>query len=223
MEMKYILFDLDGTISNSYSGIIRSYHRALRDFNIEIRPELDRKLIGPPIVYSMVNYYGLSEEQGSEIVRRYRQYYMEDGIYDFELYPDIREAIMTLAAHGKKLMLATSKPEHMAVKVLEHADLAQYFLFIAGANAEYGSGEPNVRADKIDIIRYLLETNDIKDVENAVMIGDTSFDIRAAKKLGLRSIGVTYGFGAPEELRLSGANFLAQTPMDFVRYIIEQE
>ena len=80
-----------------------------------------------------------------------------------------------------------------------------------------------MRANKIDIIRYCLEANDIKDLENAVMIGDTSFDIRAAKKLGLKSIGVTYGFGAPEELRLSGADFLAASPMDFVRYIIEQE
>ena len=223
MEMKYILLDLDGTITNSYRGIIRSYHRALEDFHIEIRPELDRKLIGPPIVYSMVNYYGLSEEQGQEIVKRYRQYYMEDGIFDYDLYPDIKEAVMTLSAHGKKLLLATSKPEPMAQKVLEHADLAQYFLFIAGANAEYGSPDPGVRANKIDIIRYCLEANDIKDLENAVMIGDTSFDIRAAKKLGLKSIGVTYGFGAPEELRLGGADFLAASPMDFVRYIIEQE
>jgi len=110
-------------------------------------------------------------------------------------------------------MVATAKPEHMAVRILEHFGLADYFCFIAGITQDKSiPDDPNARATKEEVIRYILRTNGILDPENAVMVGDRGGDIRAARMFGLQTIGVAYGYGTEEELRAAGADHIADTP-----------
>lgn len=120
-------------------------------------------------------------------------------------------------------MIATAKPEHMAVQIADHFGLSPYLCFIAGVNNDevLHDGEADTRSNKKEVIEYILKTNDIKDPENAVMVGDRAYDMTAAKELGIQTIGVLYGYGTREELEAAGADYLADSPMDVVRHIIE--
>ncbi len=135
----------------------------------------------------------------------------------------VEEMLQVLYAHGKKLMVATAKPEQMALRVLEHFRLSDYFCFAAGITRDGvgDSEDPNERISKEDVIRYVLRTNGILDPENAVMVGDRGSDILAARQFGLQTVGITYGYGTEEELTMAGADFIAETPMKVAEYIIQ--
>ena len=132
--------------------------------------------------------------------------------------------LKTLRGHDKKLLLATSKPQKMAEKVLEHFGLDDYFCFVAGANSddESSSKELGLRATKEDVIGYVLKTNGILDPENAVMVGDRHWDIRAGKVFGLQTIGVSYGFADPGELEKAGADYIASNPLMVSEIVVQQ-
>ena len=213
MDKRYILFDLDGTLTDSYEGIINAFIYTLEHMGIEPRPDTYRKCIGPPVAWSLQTFYGMNEEQAAEGLRLFREYYDAKGCFENFPYIGIEEMLQVLNAHGKKLMVATAKPEHMAVRILEHFGLADYFCFIAGITQDKSiPDDPNARATKEEVIRYILRTNGILDPENAVMVGDRGGDIRAARMFGLQTIGVAYGYGTEEELRAAGADHIADTP-----------
>ena len=187
---------------------------ALEKFGIK---ENDRKklhpFIGPPLTYSFQTFYGLSEEESKQAVVFYRERFSVKGLYENEVYAGVPEILQTLKEQGKKLIIATSKPEEYTIKILKYFDLYQYFDFVAGATMDGKRGE------KSDIITYALENNHIEDKSKAIMIGDRKYDILGAKENGLDSIGVLFGFGDYEELTNAGATYIAETVDDILKYV----
>ena len=211
---KYILFDLDGTLTNPELGITNCVMYALEKFGIK---ENDRKklypFIGPPLTYSFQNFYGLSEEESKQAVAFYRERFSVKGLYENEVYAGVPEILQNLKEQGKKLIIATSKPEEYTIKILKHFELYKYFDFVAGATMDGSRGE------KADIITYALESYNIEDKSQAVMVGDRKYDILGAKENGLDSIGVLFGFGDLEELTKAGATYIAETVEDILGYV----
>lgn len=209
-----ILFDLDGTISDSYEGITKSVSYALQKMNIDPprdRTEL-RMFIGPPLRESFSRYYDMNAEQAERAVMLYRENYNARGMLDCKPYDGIVDAIKLLHEQGKRILLATSKPENAAIKIIEHFGLTEYFHFIAGAT------DDSSRVEKADVIEYAIASSGI-DRTRAVMVGDRLHDINGAKATGLISIGVLYGYGNKRELTDAGADFIAETPHDIVEII----
>ncbi len=204
--MEYILIDLDGTITNPKEGITKSVQYGLQSKNIYI-DDLDSltKHIGPPLRDGFMEYYGFSLEEAEAVIEKYREYYVDKGIYENKLYGGMERLLTRLKQAGKYLIVATSKPEEMAVKVLESFHLEHYFDDICGATFDES------RAAKDEVIRYALERNSITNLDNVVMVGDRKYDILGAKAVGIASIGVLYGFGNEEELRAAGADRIAAT------------
>ncbi len=226
MDKKYILFDLDGTLTDSYEGIINALKYSLSELGIEPVPESFRSVIGPPLSLTFEKIYGLEGEDINHAISIFRDYYSERGKFENRVYSGIEDVLKTLYAHDKKLMLCTAKPEHLALQIVEHFDLSRYFCFMAGVTedrvGEAAMQDPNARRTKTDVIRYILRTNDIKDPENAVMVGDRYYDMSSAKELGAQAMGVLYGYGSRQELLDAGADYLADTPEDITRIIIEE-
>lgn len=209
MEKEYLLFDLDGTLTDPKEGITKSVRHALRAFDIEVE-DLDTlcSFIGPPLRDSFMEYYGFSEENATAAIGIYREYFSDRGLYENEAYEGIDGVLKALKDSGKKLYVATSKPEIFAKKILKHFQLDPYFEFVGGADL----AETRVR--KGDVIRYVLEENSITDLERVVMVGDRKHDILGAKEAGVASVGVLYGYGSREELTEAGADFIAETVFD---------
>ncbi len=206
MRYEYILFDLDGTLTDSAIGITNSVKYALNKFGIEVvnGGELNR-FVGPPLMDSFINYYGFSEEQAKTAVEYYREYYVEKGIFENLVYDGCENMLQSLKDNGMKLIVATSKPEIFAKQILEYFDIAKYFTYIAGSNID------GTRVKKDEVIQYALESCNIKDLTKLIMIGDRVYDILGAKKVGINSIGVLYGYGDRNELENAGADFIVET------------
>ena len=209
-----ILFDLDGTLTDSGKGITNSVAYALTKFGLKYESkESLRCFIGPPLIRSFVSNFGVTEEEGRRLVELYREYYSVEGIFENDVYDGIPALLEDLTKNGKKLVLATSKPEHYAEKILTHFDLAKYFSVVAGATMD------EKRTEKDDVIRYAIEKAEIGDVSKAVMIGDREYDVLGAKKFQIASIGVLYGYGSREELMLAGADHIAEKVQDIAKFI----
>lgn len=211
---KYILFDLDGTLTNAAPGITNSVKYALSKFGIE---ETDnnklKKFLGPPLISSFAEFYGFSNEKAQKAVEYYREYFVPHGMFENEVYGGIPALLQKLKADGKTLIIATSKPEPFAIKIARHFCFDRYFDMIAGSNTD------NTRCKKSQVIEYALKTLGISDREHAVMIGDREHDIIGAKETRLKSIGVLYGYAAPNELEAAKADFIAGTPQDILDII----
>lgn len=205
-----VLFDLDGTITDPFEGIINSVIYALKKHSIEVpdRAEL-RCFIGPPLHTSFVNRFQMSEDEAEEMVKTYREYYPEKGIFECSLYPGIKELIINLKKSGKKVVLATLKPEPYAKKILKHFGLLEYFDIISATELNHSVME------KEEIIEKALacEKN-----YTAVMIGDRGTDIIGAKKTGIASIGVTFGYGTGDEL--SEADYLCDSVEEIEKILL---
>ena len=206
---QYVLFDLDGTLTDPGLGITNSVMYALRKFGINVsdRSQL-YPFIGPPLRDSFRVYYGFSDEQCERAVRYYREYFKKSGMFENEVYDGICELLTRLKASGRTLVVATSKPEVFALEILRHFDLYKYFDFVAGATLN------DVRNQKADIIKYALETLNITEKKSAIMIGDRKHDIIGAQENGLDTIGVLYGYGTCDELKNAGATYIANTTAD---------
>lgn len=211
---QYILFDLDGTLTNPEIGITSSVMYALEKFGVKVE---DRKelhpFIGPPLSYSFQTYYGLSEADSELAIKYYRERFSVKGLYENEVYEGVEKLLQQLKESGKKLIIATSKPEEFTLKILARFDLLKYFDYVAGATMDGSRGE------KADVIRYAIEISGIQDRSQAIMIGDRKYDILGAKENGLDSIGVLFGFGDREELSEAGANYIAENVEDILKYI----
>ena len=215
---KYILFDLDGTLTDPGLGITNAVMYALKKFNIEVpdRSEL-YKFIGPPLLESFEKFYSMSSDESQRALEYYREYFKPYGLYENTVYDGIEALLAELKNQGKKLILATSKPEPFAVEILRHFGLDKYFDFVAGATMD----EKRVR--KADVIAYALESCGISDLSEAIMIGDREHDVLGAKEIGLESIGVLYGYGDLEELENAGATYIAKTPEDILKILFDKE
>ena len=203
-----VLFDLDGTLTDPAEGITNSVAYALGRYGITVEDKRSLNcFIGPPLNDSFMKYYGFTPEKAMEAIWVYREYFRDRGIFENEVYEGVNELLGKIMASGRKIVLATSKPEEFAVRILEHFDLMKYFDVVAGASMD------EKRNKKGDVIKYAMEKGGFSS-ENAVMIGDREHDIYGAKENGLPSIGVLYGYGDREELEKAGADFIAETVAD---------
>ena len=201
---KTILFDLDGTLTDSGEGIIKSSAMVLEKYGLPVPSyEEMRVFVGPPL-HETFHKFGVPKEKCDDAVELYRARYNTVGLFENFPYPGIRELLEALKAQGHRLFVATSKPEEMSVRILEHFDLAKYFEIIAGATLDRS------RLEKSDVIAYLLQQ--AGSVENCIMIGDTVFDVVGAAAHKIPTIGVAWGYGKVEDMKNAGAMAIAETP-----------
>lgn len=201
-----ILFDLDGTLTDSAPGILNSVRYACRKLGLEMPRETTlRKFLGPPLIDSFRQLVGLSDAEADRAVSAFREYFPTKGIFENEVYPGVPALLADLKAAGKTVLITTSKPEEFAKRIMEHFNLAQYCDFICGATLD------ETRTDKAEVIAYALETAGITDKSRVVMVGDREHDVLGAKKNGLPCVGAVYGYGSAEELTAAGAAALADT------------
>lgn len=214
MMYNIVLFDLDGTLTDPGLGITNSVAYALKKWNIEVADRTTLyKFIGPPLSDSFKRYYGFSEEDSLKAIEYYREYFRDKGIFENEVYEGVVDLLETLRAQGKKVVLATSKPEGFAKTILEHFQLAKYFDFVAGASMDES------RNKKGAVIAYALESCGITDKSAVVMVGDREHDVLGAKENDLDSIGVLFGYGSREELEAAGATYIAETVSDILKFV----
>lgn len=201
MNTKSILFDLDGTLTDSGEGIINCAILALEHFGCPIPSREDmRVFVGPPLRDSFIRH-GVPADQAEKAIEIYRSRYIPIGKFENTPYPGIPELLQTLCEHGHKLYVATSKPEEMSVDILRHFNLDKYFTKICGATMDES------RSNKEAVIAYLLETTG--EQGNMIMVGDTKFDIVGAKFHGIPAIGVSWGYGNVEDMKQAGAAAIA--------------
>lgn len=207
-----ILFDLDGTITDPGIGITNSVAHALKKHGITVEDRAELyKFIGPPLHLSFEEFYGLD---GQQAVEEYREYYRDRGIYENVVYGGVEEMLKKLNESGKRVILATSKPEVFARKILRHFNLTDYFYYAAGANLD------GTLTDKAEVIAYALTEGGVTDKSCVLMVGDREHDIIGAKKNGIASVGVLYGYGSREELEAAGADYVAATVGELTEMLI---
>lgn len=205
-NFEYILFDLDGTITDSAKGITDSVKYALKKMGEKIPPyETLCRFIGPPLKTGFSELCGMSDKAADRAVEYYREYYHVKGVLDCEVYVGIPALLEKLQSAGKRAVLATSKPEKFAKIILEHFGLSKYFYFIGGASFD------DTRNEKYQVIEYVINACGIKDKTAAVMVGDRFHDIEGAKFNGIATVGVLYGFGNRKELENAGADAIAES------------
>ena len=172
MKITTVLFDLDGTLTDSGPGIMNSVKYALEKVG-EPTPDVDelRKFIGPPLKGQFMEHCGIDEEKAAEMVTLYREYFTVTGIFENSVYDGVEEMLKTLKQAGIKIAMATSKPEKFAKIIADHFGLAQYFDVIGGACMD------ETRTEKQDVIRYVLEQCEEKELDKIVMVGDRSYDV----------------------------------------------
>lgn len=206
-----IYFDLDGTLTDSGPGIMNAVAYALAAMGRPVPSRASmRRFIGPPLSYSFQAYEGMSPEDARRAVELYRVYYNDRGKFENTPYPGIDRLLEALRAKGKRLYVATSKPEGLSVEILEHFGLAGYFERIAGSTLD------DSRSTKIQVLRYAIGMG---GRERAVMVGDRHLDVEGAWENGLPCVGVVYGYGSRQELQEAGALALADTVEDLLHIL----
>ena len=203
---KYILFDLDGTISDPKMGITKSVRYSLKSFGIEIdnTDELT-PFIGPPLRDSYKKFYGFTDSEAETAVAKYREYFAETGIFENTLYNGIAEMLKALKTLDKTLVIATSKPTVYAVRILEHFNIGDYFKFVSGSELD------GTRSKKDEVIAFAMKNCGITSADSTIMVGDREHDIIGAKKSGIDSVGVLYGYGDYDELSNAGATYIVES------------
>ena len=212
-QYKVLFFDLDGTVTNSGPGIMKSVQYALAHFGMPHEPESKlRRFIGPSLIDSFRTIYGFSLEKAEEATAYYREMYSGGEIFDLTVYDGITDCLQKSMDRGLKNVLVTSKPHTYASQILERYKLEDYFIYQTGPELS----DPS--SDKTRLINKALRDLSCSQKE-VVMIGDTHFDIDGAVSAGVDSIGVTYGFGTKDELLAAGADYLADSPEDILRVL----
>ena len=200
---KSILFDLDGTLTDSGEGIMKCAVYALAHYGIDAPSEEQlRTFVGPPLTETFARF-GVPLDKLAEAVEIYRKRYIPIGRFENHPYTGVRELLEQLRNDGHKLYVATSKPEWMSIEILEHFDLAKYCDIICGAATDFS------RNPKEAVITHLLSQCDAQS--NAVMVGDTAYDVIGAKAHNIPCIGVAWGYGSITDMENAGAISIAHT------------
>ncbi len=223
---KYLLFDLDGTLTDPAQGITNSILYALREMGVAPLPPRESlyRYIGPPLSDSFAELFaGQSPGDGMErspidqekialAIETYRVYFRKAGMFENEVYPGIADFLASMKQSGVPMAVATSKPEDFAVTILKHFHLAEFFAVIGGASMD------GVRGEKRQVIEYTLARLNAAP-EECIMIGDRMYDITGAAALGMAAIGVTWGYGSRDELEKAGASAIADTPEELYEMV----
>ncbi len=210
-NMKYIFFDLDGTLAKTSPGVLDSFNYALSKFGIkEENKERQRQIMGPPLTVSFKELYGLSDEDTETAIKHYRKFY-EDGAYkNAPLYDGIETTLRALKKKGYILMVVTSKPKYLAERVINYLNIEWYFHSIVGPVEE------KKNSDKAELIEKAMKILGLTDCSKVVMVGDRRYDMAAAKKLGATAVGALYGYGTKDELDEAGADYIVEDPKEII-------
>ena len=216
-DYRIIAFDLDGTLTNPESGLICGFKYALDAYGVEYgSDESLKKFIGPPLQDAWVEEYGVSRETAVEMLLKFREFYNVYGWWDNKPYDGVREMLSALKSSGRTLIVATSKPEPIAKRVLRLFELDSYFDFIGGASTDLR------RDTKEQVLSYALDAVGCTDRSSAILVGDRRFDAEGAVLCGIDSLGVLWGHGSQEEIAESGFTLTASTPEEVARLLTNQ-
>lgn len=211
MHKKYIIFDLDGTLTDPALGITNSIMHALKAFDIEVEKREDLYVfIGPPLHQQFMDYCHFTTEEADKAVETYREYFSVKGLLENDPYPGIQEALKVLNEKDYHIALATSKPEIYAKQILEAFDMAKYFDIIKGSRLN------DKTENKTRIMKEAMDYFNDNDLSQYIMVGDRKFDIEGAIKNQIDSIGVTYGYGSKEELQKAKATYIVDNIKELV-------
>lgn len=230
MDKKYLLFDLDGTVTDSNLGITRCVQYALLDQGIDEQDmSVLEEYIGPALDDSFKKYHGLNDEQAAKAVAKYRERYRDTGIFENEVYDGIVPCLETLKAAGKIICLSTCKPEPFAVRILEHFKLDKYFDVVTGSDLEgtrkqkYQVIEETFKRLSANVLRQELTEELLNEIKaDSVMIGDRNQDVNGAHQVGIECIGVRYGYAKPDELEDAGVDYIVETIPELTALILAQ-
>ena len=212
----FVLFDLDGTLTDPKLGITSCVQHALEAIG---QPEPDNNklipFIGPPLKEMFMSYCNVDEEMGEFLVAKYRERFSTVGMFENEIYEGIKELLISLKQAGKKIALATSKPQVFSEKILEHFDIKDLFDVIVGSELNGN------RTNKADVIKEVIEQfGEEFDVNLAVMVGDRKYDVIGARDYGIKTIGVIYGYGGIDELTAAGADYIVNSVKELEELLI---
>ncbi len=201
MKYKYIFFDLDGTLTDPKEGITKCVQYSLADFGINEDADNLTNFIGPPLVDSFMGFYGFSREDALKAVEKYRERFSKIGIFENKVYDGVEDMLQKLVDTGHILVLATSKPRVFADIIAKKFRLRPYLKFISGSELD------GTRNNKDEVIQYALDKLGCPK-EKVIMVGDRRQDIIGAKKCGIMSCGVRFGYAEPNELENAGADYI---------------
>ena len=205
LKQNIILFDLDGTLTDSKEGVIRSAQYMQEKMGLRVWTDEELHfIVGPPLIQSFTNEFGMELKTAEHAIEVFRERYSTIGLFENKVFPGILEMLENLQAKGKRMAVATSKKEDLAVRILEHFGIAKYFEVIGGDMREAG------RDNKAKVIDYVLETMEAKK-DDVIMVGDRKFDIEGAHAIGIPCIAVEYGYGDRVEFEAHGADYIAAT------------
>ncbi len=208
-DYKIYIFDFDGTLVDSTEGIYNSIIYALKEYGIiENDKEKLKYFIGPPLFHSFKKIYNVSDEDADWLIKKYRERYKEKSCEESIVYPDIPETLKKLKENGKKIAIASSKPQHFVDEISKHLGIYEYYDFVSAETFT------NKESSKEDLINAVLKHFNNPDKADCLMIGDRFYDIDGAKATGLDSAGALFGLGEEEELKNAGATYLLNSPFD---------
>ena len=212
--IKYILFDLDGTLTNPKEGITKCVQYALHHFGIVRDCDELTEFIGPPLKEQFMKYASLSEEDGARAVEIYRERFAPIGLFENEVYDGVIKMLAELKKQGKVLAMATSKPTVFARQIADKFGISPYLSCLVGSELD------GRNTDKAEVIKIAMEKLGATK-ENTVMVGDRVHDCKGARKCGIDCIGVSYGFAAEGELEAGGVIGIADSPRTLSRILSE--
>ena len=213
-DCKYVIFDLDGTITDPKVGITTCAKFALKEMGYEQQAEQDLTwMIGPPLLNTFIKITGCDETEGQRLISKYRERYSVLGVHENTLYPGIENLLKQLKNSGKILAIASSKPTFFVEQILDDFNLKEYF------DVVQGSDMAGKHVEKEDVLKIALSKLNIKEeakLHKAVMVGDRKFDVLAAKSFGMKSIAVTYGYAVDGEWDNLEADAFASSPTEIL-------
>ena len=213
-EHDYILFDLDGTLTDSKPGIVKCIAYALEKENIPYTQSILDKMVGPPFRVSMKEYFGLDMPMIEKLIEIYRGVYEVSGYKNCKVFDGVREMLQTLKDAGKTLAVATSKPIKFTNLIMRDFDLGKYFDFVGGASSDAS------KEAKRDVVRMVLDNLKVEDKSKVLMVGDRLYDIEGAHLEGIDCAAVLYGYGNREEFERYNAEYILETPKDVVNLVL---
>lgn len=212
---RYILFDFDGTVVNTGEGILKSLQYSFYEMGHEVPSQEElKKFIGPPVYYSFTHYYGIGEDKVGDYIRKYRERYKREGIYECELYKDMLTLLGTLKDSGCTLGIASSKPEHLIFDVAYYLDITKYFDAVVGVKSDASR-----HTTKTGLILEAMDKLGVSDKSQVLMVGDRHYDITGAKGAGVSSCGCLWGYGNKEEFQEGDADFIIEDPLDLLNLL----
>ena len=217
-KYKVIAFDLDGTLTDPAEGLLAGFVYAFRKLKIDYgEREALKRFIGPSLFDAWQTEFGFTPEQSRHAIDIFREYYNVYGWRENRVYDGIYDLLASLRELGYKLIVATSKPEGTAKRVLELFDLTKYFDFIGGA-----CFDPS-RDQKHKVLKYALDSVGVTDLSEAILVGDRVYDAEGARLVGIDSLGITWGHGSAEEIASSGFTHIANTTDEVLAFFKKPE